>query len=354
MALFTIARELEKRGHSCSIWIHDPIGMTDRRVALAHREIVDHFAPLNGGVFNDFADWQGADVAFATGWQTAYPIGMLPDCKLKTYLVQDYEPDFYPASAERIWADTTYRMGYPCLASSPWLRDLLRERYGVRAEMFEYGVDFDRYRRLNLPRTEDTVLFYARPATPRRATELGVLALAELLRRRPGVKVVVFGDTKPPPAPFDYQFTGVLDPESLAGLYNRATLGLVISLTNYSLIPKEMMACGLPVVDVRGSSAESVFGSDARVIELADPDPLAIATRMEELLDDPLRRDRIASAARGFVGDMTWSAAAETIERRLRGWLGERWGEALDANRPADAPDSDGVLEAIRELKAKL
>ena len=355
MALLTIARELEARGHSCSVWIHDPIGMMDRRVALAHREIVDHFAPLKGGVFNDFADWQGADVAFATGWQTAYPVGLLRDCKLKAYLVQDYEPDFYPASAERIWAEATYRMGYPCLASSPWLRDLLRGRYAARAEVFEYGVDFERYRSLDVPREDGIVLFYARPATPRRATELGVLALSELLRRRPGIKVLVFGDVNPPPAPFEYEFTGVLDPGSLAELYNRSTLGLVISLTNYSLVPKEMMACGLPVVDVRGSSAESVFGSDGDVIELADADPESIASRMEALLDDRARRDRVAAAAQRFVSGMTWSAAAATIESHVVTWLGERWEHSLAAARPAASADRDGAAaQAVRELRARL
>ena len=48
--------------------------MMDGRVALAQREIVEHFAPLRAGVFNDFDDWHGADVALATGWQTAYPV----------------------------------------------------------------------------------------------------------------------------------------------------------------------------------------------------------------------------------------------------------------------------------------
>jgi glycosyltransferase involved in cell wall biosynthesis len=175
------------------------------------------------------------------------------------------------------------------------------------------------------------VLFYARPTTPRRATELGVLALAELLRRRPSVKVVVFGDVKPPPAPFEYEFGGVLDPGSLAELYNRASLGLVISLTNYSLVPKEMMACGLPVVDVRGSSAESVFAADRKVIELADPDPGALAARIEALLDDPLRRESLADAAQQYVSGMTWSATAEVIESRLADWLDERWQQALAA-----------------------
>ena len=35
---------------------------------------------------------------------------------------------------------------------------------------------------------------------------------------------------------------------------------MCMSLTNYSLIPQEMMACGLPCVDLAGRSPEAVFG----------------------------------------------------------------------------------------------
>ena len=157
MTLFTLAKELELRGHSNSVWVHDPGGMMDERAAVARRELVDHFSPLRAGVFGGFEDWHGADVAFATGWQTAYPLWELGDCKLKAYLVQDYEPDFYPASAERMWAEETYRMGYPCIGASPWLRDLMRERYGAASEAFELGVDFGVYRPLELQREEQTV-----------------------------------------------------------------------------------------------------------------------------------------------------------------------------------------------------
>jgi glycosyltransferase involved in cell wall biosynthesis len=325
MALFRIALELEERGHSCSIWIHDPGGQMDRRVAISHREIVVHFSPWRAGVFDGFEDWAGADVAFATGWQTAYPLTRLEDCMLKAYLVQDYEPDFYPASAERMWAEQTYRMGYPCLASSPWLRRLLSERYGAEVESFEYGVDFDAYRPLAEPRDNNTILFYARRATPRRATDLGMLALEEVLDRRPDVRIVMFGERKPPGAPFKYEFAGIQSPAALARLYNRATLGLVLSMTNYSLVPKEMMACGLPVVDIRGASSESVFGTSGETIELAEPDPLALADRIEALLDDPERRAGMAATARGFVEGTTWGATAETIEGQLRVWLSRRW-----------------------------
>ena len=75
MTLFTIARELERRGHSCSIWVHDPGGMMDGRAARrAARARSSTSRRCAAGVFNGFDDWHGADVAFATGWQTAYPL----------------------------------------------------------------------------------------------------------------------------------------------------------------------------------------------------------------------------------------------------------------------------------------
>jgi glycosyltransferase involved in cell wall biosynthesis len=332
MTLFTIARELEDRGHSCSIWIHDPSGGMDRRAALAQREIEEHFVSLRAGVFKGFDDWQGADVALATGWQTAYPLWNLADCKLKAYFVQDYEPDFFPASAQRVWAEATYSMGYPCVAASPWLRDLVRERYGARAEAFELGVDLDVYKPLGLERDPRTVVFYSRSATPRRATELGILALAEVVRRHPDLKVVMFGDVDPPRAPFEYTFGGVMDEAALARLYNEATVGLVISLTNYSRMPKEMMACDLPVVDVRHPSVESVFGSEDRFVSLADPDPVSIGGRIHDLLANGPRRETIATAAQEFVSEMTWTTAAEQVETALRRWLGERWTGAVAAD----------------------
>ena len=46
---------------------------------------------------------------------------------------------------------------------------------------------------------------------------------------------------------------------ALADLYRRATVGVVFSATNYSLIPHEMMACGLPVVELDGESTRADF-----------------------------------------------------------------------------------------------
>ena len=56
-------------------------------------------------------------------------------------------------------------------------------------------------------------------------------------------------------------------------------------MTNYSRVPQEMMACGLPCVDLAGYTAESVFGEDGPA-ELSEFSPSAIADHIERLMDD--------------------------------------------------------------------
>lgn len=321
MTIFNIIHNLEQMGHSCSIWIHDPDGYMRGNATVRRREICDYFRPVKAAVFDDFSQWFGADVAMATGWQTAYPLQQLKNCALKAYFVQDHEPEFYPQSVERLWAEDTYRWGLPCITASKWLADIQEERYGARAYPFQLGVDFEHYRDLSLERDPDTVVFYARTATARRGVSLGLLALEEVLRRRPQTRAVLFGWYKPPSTSFAFDFLGIASSEQLADLYNRAAVGLNISLTNYSLIPQEMMACGLPVVEVEGFSAETVFGSDGSSIELAEPEPGQIANKIIELLENRSRREQLSTAAKEFVSGHTWRAAAEQVLEGLKAEL---------------------------------
>jgi len=172
------------------------------------------------------------------------------------------------------------------------------------------------------------VIFYAREGTPRRAVPLGVLALQELLERRPGTRVVMFGEQRHMRWAFPYELLGIATPGQLALNYCEATVGLCLSLTNYSLIPQEMMACGLPCVDVAGGSSEAAFGS-AGPLELADADPVALAGAMESLLDDRERWRMRSEAGVNFVADANWHTATAQVEAGLREALRSRQGECV-------------------------
>jgi glycosyltransferase involved in cell wall biosynthesis len=322
--LFQIFTRLERRGHACSVWLADYHNhMRDVRAARMRREIREYFAPFEGPVYKGFEQWQGADVAIATGWQTVHATLALDGTRARAYVVNDHEPEFYAASTEQLLAADTYTHGLHCIAASPWLRDLLIERYGASADAFQLGVDGDTYRPLPVQRRTDTVIYYARHATPRRAVPIGLMALAELHRRRPDVRIVLFGTDKPLHAAFPYEHMGVLSPAQLARLYSEATVGLCLSLTNFSLMPKEMLACGLPCVELAGVSAESIFGADGP-LELAPLHPPRIADALERLLADPARWERRSREGRAFVASHTWDHATDEVEAGLRHALRER------------------------------
>jgi O-antigen biosynthesis protein len=316
--IFQLVLRLERMGHTCSLWVIDPFNhRPNAPPAALRREVTEFFAPVKAPVFRDLDRFYGADVVVATGWQTVYPAIQLPGCRARAYLINDHEPEFFGTSVEREWAEATYSQGLYGIAGSPWLRDLYADRYGGQAGLFEYGVDHAIYHPRPVERRRDTVVFYARYVTPRRAVVLGTLALAALHRRRPDVRIVTFGDSRPLDAPFPHEHAGVVGHDELSWMYSEATVGLCLSMTNYSLIPQEMLACGLPCVDLDRPSPRSVFGDDGPVA-LAAFDPEAIADEIERLLGDEREWTRRSQLGLTFVQERTWDAATAQVERELR------------------------------------
>jgi glycosyltransferase involved in cell wall biosynthesis len=313
-----LVRGLEALGHTCSLWVEDDEGRHSEETPEATAAMWNEFyGPVAADCRVGFAAWQGADIAVATGWQTVHRVLRLAGLGARAYLVQDHEPEFYGASAERMWAQETYRLGLHCIAASPWLARLLEQRYGASATSFDLGVDHETYGPPSAARDEDLVAFYARATTARRAVPLGLLALAELARNRPQTRIVLFGESSAVHAPFRHEHLGVRPAEGLAELYGRATVGLVLSLTNPSLVPTEMLACGLPCVDLATPSMLACFGADGP-IALAAPEPIALASTLAGLLDDAAQRASRSEAGLKLTAERTWPSAARQVEDGLR------------------------------------
>jgi glycosyltransferase involved in cell wall biosynthesis len=320
--IFRLVRQLELRGHSCAIYVFDPLGRNRDRASVLRRQIRERFVAVDAEVFLGLDDFDSADVAIATEWMTAFPLRDLPRCRVKAYLVQDHEPEFFATSAQSIWAEETYRMGYRCIAYTPWMARLLRERYGVDARWFECGTDLDVFGFAGEEgRREDLIAVYARRETERRAVELAMAGLALLAQRRPSIRPVLFGSRQPQKLPFAAEDLGVVSPARLSRLYREASAGVVFSLTTHSLVAQEMMASGLPVVELEGENVTSALGASGEIVELAARRPDAIADALERLLDDRERAAAMAVRARRFAEERGWDRAGDHLQAALAGFL---------------------------------
>ena len=261
-------------------------------------------------------------IGLGTEWRTAFPVRDLPGCRAKVYLVQDHEPEFYATSSESIWAEDSYGMGFRCVAYTPWMADLLRERHGVEARHFECGTDTDTYEFAGEEgREPGLIAVYARRETQRRAVELALAGLGTLFERRPGVRVALFGTRYGVRTPFPCEDLGVCAPRELAALYRRASAGVVFSLTTHSLVAHEMMASGLPVVELEGANVQRALGESGEHVELAARTPDAIADALERVLDDRAHAAAMARRARAFVESRTWERAGDQLERALQEFM---------------------------------
>ncbi len=317
--LFRLVAGLEKLGHTSEIVFTSHEGLLPATGVQVRELVRRHFQPIEARC----RLWSGgplpeADVHVATHWDTAYVVDRRRRSGAGAYLVQDWEPGFFPAGTASELALQTYSLGLFHITAGPWLEARLKEA-GRRAARFELAVDPKEYYVEPAPVPEKgRIAVYLRPRTPRRGFELAALALAEVQRQRPGLEVAVYGC---PPGeltlPFAAHAVGVLGPAALRALYNGSTVGLCCSLTNYSLVPQEMMACGLPLVEAEMPSTRAVFTDGVDAL-LAPPTPLGLAAALLRLLGDPALQQELREGGLKRVRGLTWDRAARQVETALR------------------------------------
>lgn len=315
MTIFRMIHYLDKWGHQNYVTIVPPYLIQKKETI---KELIDkHFINIGNTIVYLWGEkLPPVDIAFATSWHTAYYVDSIKNTYQKFYFVQDYEPIFYPMSAEYLFAEATYSFKYKYITAGKWLCKILKEKYGVIGDYFELGFDPQVYNIKNIQRSKNTIVFYARRETPRRAYELGVLALKLVKEKRPETEIIFFGSNLRHNPGFSIEDKGVLSSAQLSMLYNYATVGVVFSLTNYSLIPLEMLACGLPVIELKSECNKLVF-EGVPGITLVEPDPFVIAERIIEVIDNPSAFHSKLYKEIGKLEHLTWEKQAEKVEKLI-------------------------------------
>ncbi|KQO67477.1 rhamnan synthesis F family protein [Methylobacterium sp. Leaf89] len=371
MTIFRLVEWLERFGHHQTLWFQNAAHFDNQ--AQAKRLLQTWYRPIGSRVHVRFLPDDvrqiSADVLIATDCWSAYPAAQVQNVKERFYLIQDFEPSFHAAGDLNLIAEATYGFGFAHLCAGTWLLDHMQAR-GVWARAWELCADHTVYSE-GAPRPAVAarpirIAFYAREHTPRRAVALGFAAFEALSERGFPFEVALFGQAD---LVLQYAFPhvqhGILTPKELAALYRSCDLGVVFSTTNYSLIPLEMMACGLPVIEIDTESTRAIFKNDE--VTFASPMPYAIADAIERLASDPDRQALQRARGLAFTQATSWERSARALEAALFERLGETGFTPVSvATLPAPAslkgtratvfiptydagPAFDSVLDALSE-----
>lgn len=328
---FRLIEHLERSGNICRVYLYDNHRGDTAYYASRTRRVFPGFKGEIGDVTSGMAD---AHAVVATSWPTAYPVYSDACRGMRFYLVQDFEPWFYPKGARSVLAEQTYRMGFHAITAGRFLATKLRAEYGMAADAFEFGSD-SAYHLVDGAGPRDGIVFYAKPeaAAARRAFELGVMALELFAKRHPEITIHLYG-SRIDALPFPFKDHGVLRPSDLNAIYNRCFAGLSLSMTNVSLVPHEMLAAGcIPVVN---EAEHNRIVLDNALVRYADPTPHALADALSDLV---ATRDStaLAASASESVASASWDEAGRVVERAMRRALADPAEASQSASRSAEA-----------------
>ena len=245
------------------------------------------------------------DAIVATSWITAYIVRNFDNAVSKFYFVRDFEPYFYPMGSEYCFAENTYKFGFRGITAGDWLAQKLREEYGMETQAFSFSYERELYHPGEKKDDVNRVFFYARPYTERRAFEMGVLALEKLAEEIPDLEVIFAGqkligyEFK-----FQYKDMGIMRLDELSDMYAQCDLCLVLSMTNLSLLPMEIMASNSVVVSNRGPNNEWLCSEENSV--MVETDPIDIAEKMKYYLTHKQELASKREKGRSYVETLTW------------------------------------------------
>ncbi len=318
MNMFRFIEHLDKLGYKNNIYLYTTHDFISPQEAADN---VSHYAKLKNATFiryNRDKKLAAADAIFATGWETAYPVLNAGSTAKKFYFVQDFEPLFYPVGTEYVLAENTYRFGFHGITAGRWLAAKLEKDYGMHCDSYDFSAEAGIYSYQNTKKRKE-VFFYARPVTERRAFDLGIMALELFHEKHPEYTINLAGwDVSGYEIGFPYVDHKALPLHELSNLYNRCATGLVLSLTNMSLLPLELLACG--VIPVVNDGENNRLVTNNPFIAYAGSTPRELADAMSAVVSRKTS-NRYAKEAANSIDTAGWDGAKdifiETLEREL-------------------------------------
>lgn len=288
---------LIRAGYECDIFVEEDGVSTSQMVK---DKINEWYEPCDAGVYVGFDIKKNYDLMFATGWQTIDFVRKLSANK-KAYFIQDFEPWFFPMGDQYIITENSYRYGFLPVTIGKWLAHKMQSEYNSPAEYFDFGADINVYKPLENIKKENAICFVYQPEKPRRCDYIGLKALKLVKEVRPDVQIYLYGSNMPANFEFECKNLNIIPVKQCNELYNKCKVGICMSASNPSRIPFEMMAAGLPVVELYKEN--NLYDLPDEGVLLAEPTPEGIASSIIYLLDNPDIAKKMSDFGKHYMKD---------------------------------------------------
>lgn len=317
------ANYLVTQGYEVDIYVEEDYVNNDERMK---NYIIDFYGECLCNVYLGIKMRKDYDMIFATySILTADYVSMMNIPK-KAYFIQDFEPWFEPMGNLYLEMERTYKYGLEGISIGNWLANKIHNEFNAPMHSFNFCADLSIYKKNKDVEKENAVCFIYQPEKARRCATMGLRALVLVKALRPDVKIYLYGSDTGDMSNFGFENLGIMSLDKCNELYNKCKVGLCISSSNPSRIPFEMMAAGLPVVDLYREN--NLYDVPDDGVLLADSTPEALATAIIKILDDEKLQKKLGTAGNKFMQQYPLEKGYEQFGKFVEDYLNDN----LDKN----------------------
>lgn len=288
---------LIRAGYECDIYVEEDNVSTAQMVK---DKINEYYEPCDAGIYVGIRMRKDYDIVFATGWQIVEFVRNVP-ARHKAYFIQDFEPWFFPMGDQYIITENSYRYGFMPVTIGKWLAHKMLAEYDNPVEYFDFGADLNIYKKLDNVEKENAICFVYQPEKSRRCDYIGLKALRIVKTLRPDIQIYLYGSNMPATFDFECENLNIIPIDKCNELYNKCKVGVCMSASNPSRIPFEMMAAGLPVVEMYKEN--NIYDMPDGGVLLARTTPEAIASAIIYLVDHAEERKKMSEFGLNYMKD---------------------------------------------------
>jgi len=263
-----------------------------------------------------------SDVVIATNWESVFYTKKLKGYKM--YFVQDYEPYFHKYGELFLLAKKTYQLGFHMVSLGEWNKKKIELECGVNdIDTIDFPYENKEYKYFNRDylsykeKKELLIAVYIKPDGKRlpNILQLMMVNLKEhFLKIGISLQIKFFGSDK------GYEVIvgeniGKLTKEELEELYRKSDFGMVASMSNISLVPYEMIATGLPIIEFEEGTFKHFFPKGSAILTSFSHEDLF--EKLKYYIENPNEIIKMQGIAKNYIKDLSWERSGEQFKNIL-------------------------------------
>lgn len=276
---------------------------------------------------NKYLGKLNSDIVIASSWDTVSFVKKMKGYKM--YFLQDYEPYFYSFGELFLMANKTYEQGLHMVSLGNWNKEMVEKNCKLISpiEAVEFPYESKEYPAINrdyasYPKKKDFLIAVYLKYSVRRLPCITQYLLKQVKEefKKDGINLDIkyFGEDKSFHCDAGENL-GMLSKKQILELYKKADFGMVASMSNISLVPFEMLATGLPLIECEDGTFSYFFPENTALF--ASLSYMDLYNQMKKVMREPQLLEDMHNVADSCLKSLSWEKTAKQFSQILDGLL---------------------------------